>query len=156
MPSKKQKPRRINWTFVLIFLLAFIILVLYGHWVLKSNSPVQPSPPAKIVKSENLTGIYKGQLPCADCSGIEETLMIAGTDPESGTYVLEDLYKEKSTKPFTTQGKWQLNNKVITLNPTDNSDPGYLQLLDNGNLEMLDLNMQKIESPFNKVLTRQN
>jgi uncharacterized lipoprotein NlpE involved in copper resistance len=100
--------------------------------------------------------MYKGTLPCADCSGIEETLTLAGTDSTSGTYILEDIYQGKSTPPFRTQGTWTIYNNNIKLTPNDKSQLSYFKILDNGDLQMIDPDMKEIDSPFNQILIRQN
>lgn len=117
-----------------------------------STPPVErTSDPSAIVRPE-LNGIYKGSLPCADCEGITETLILA----ENGSYILEDIYRGKSAKPARTQGKWSLvNSNVLKLSPGDASQPNFFQVSDSGELQMLDSDMKKIDSPFNQILKKQ-
>lgn len=153
--SKKTKSRKVR-IFILVGILALMVLAFHGYRIIQPV-PVQ-APTETAVPKQSLNGIYKGELPCADCPGVDETLVLAGTSPESGTYVMEDLYKEKSTPPFKTGGNWEImNSNILKLSPDDkNSDSSYFQALDNGSLQMLDSNMQKIDSPFNQILTKQN
>lgn len=152
--SRLKKPG--NITSVIIALAIFIIV--FG--VLKVFSLPSSPPPTIPIKTEtpkkNLTGMYKGTLPCADCSGIEETLTLAGTDSTSGTYILEDVYQGKSIPSFRTQGTWTIYNSNIKLTPSDKSQLSYFKILDNGDLQMIDPDMKEINSPFNQTLIRQN
>lgn len=161
MPVKKEtlrssKNRRI---IILLIILLGLFIAFMGLKAYKRPSPPpsssfsEPSP----IESRNLTGVYKGTLPCADCPGIDETLIIAGTKPDTGTFILEDIYQEKSVAPFQSQGNWQLvSDNIIKITPTGkNSNPSYFEIQLNGDLLMLDSNMQKIDSPFSQTLTKQ-
>lgn len=59
-------------------------------------------------------GEYTGIEPCADCSGIETSLTLK----DDGTYILDQTYQGKETKPLTTEGKFNWNDEgdTITLN----------------------------------------
>lgn len=161
MPAKKEavkssKNRRI--VILIIILLGLFIAFLGLKAYKRPAPPMQPSfsSPSPI-EARNLTGFYKGTLPCADCPGIDETLLIAGTKPDSGTFILEDVYQEKAVEPFQSQGNWQLiNDNIIKIMPSSkNSNPSYFEIQLNGDLLMLDSNMQKIDSPFNQTLSKQ-
>lgn len=156
MPNTKPR-KKPDLPIIFIGILALIIISLYIFKAL-NPSPVKAPLPSPSSAAPILNGIYKGKLPCADCPGIEETLILAGTEAASGTYVLEDLYKEKSVKPFLTNGTWEkINSNILKIIPQDQkSPPSYFQIMDNNTLEMLDSNMQKIDSPFNQTLTKQN
>lgn len=159
MPSRKKtvyspKTRRLTLIVVTLALISLIIIGLSSFGsdpVTSSLSQISTPTPAG-----NITGYYQGQLPCADCPGIEETLTLAGTQPDSGSYILEDMYKEKSTTPQRTQGSWQLTDNILKLTPDNNSQPVYYQFSTTGDLIILDPDMQKIDSPFNQTLIRQN
>jgi uncharacterized lipoprotein NlpE involved in copper resistance len=105
------------------------------------------------------SGTYTGNLPCADCPGIKETLTLTATNSaqNSGSYVLEDLYEERDPNPAKTTGTWEIiNSNILKLTPdTASSQSQYFQVLSNGNLQMLGSNMQKIDSPFNSILSKQ-
>lgn len=155
-PSKSSKNRRI---IILLMIAVGLFIAFIGLKAYKRPGPPpapafsQPSP----IESRNLTGVYKGTLPCADCPGIDETLIIAGTKPDTGTFILEDIYQEKSVEPFQSQGSWELvSDNIIKIIPTGkNSSASYFEIQLNGDLLMLDSNMQKIDSPFNQTLTKQ-
>ncbi|WP_080892285.1 copper resistance protein NlpE [Photobacterium leiognathi subsp. mandapamensis] len=59
-------------------------------------------------------GEYTGIEPCADCSGIETSLTLK----DDGTFILDQTYQGKETKPLTTEGKFNWNDQgdTITLN----------------------------------------
>ncbi|HLC87552.1 MAG TPA: copper resistance protein NlpE [Patescibacteria group bacterium] len=164
MTSAKKSGKFKKYIFWLIILLVLAILLganLQVSQTIKELSeeampsisppPVNPSQASDSQKPE-LNGIYKGNLPCADCEGITETLILA----EDGSYIIEDIYRGKSVKPIRTQGKWSLVNKnVLKLAPADGTQPEYFQIPDSTTLQMLDSNMQKIDSPFDQTLKKQ-
>lgn len=135
--------------------LLFLVIVISFYYKNPKSLPVTTAPPPAptqaAVTKPVLSGIYKGDLPCADCPGITETLILA----EDGSYVLEDQYQERSEKPYKTLGKWEADENILKLMPSDNSQPSYFQILEGGNLQMLDSNKQKIDSPFNQILSKQ-
>lgn len=162
MPNKKSgkslslKDRRL--TILLLITIALFIAFL-GLKFLKSGEGMAaiPSPAPSINSQKNITGIYKGSLPCADCTSLEETIILAGTSPEYGTYIQDDLYIGKSQTPIKSQGTWKkINNTIIQLT-SDASTPdiSYFKLLDSGDLKMLDKNMQEFNTTFNQILTKQ-
>ena len=154
MPSTKAgKPKNfIVWLFILVVILVMAGVGFQVSRIQKGNPPSEsPSPTPAI--SQSIDGIYKGNLPCADCSGIAETLILA----KDGSYIMEDLYQGKSVKPFQSQGKWEKSGPgILKLAPADDGEISYFQIIENGNLQMLDSNMQKIDSPFNQTLTKEN
>ena len=161
MPSKKEVSKSSKNRRIIILLIIVIGLFVAFIGLKAYKRPAPPPAPAfsepSPIESKNLTGVYKGTLPCADCPGIDETLIIAGTKSDTGTFILEDVYQEKSVEPFQSQGNWQLvSDNIIKITPTGkNSAPSYFEIQLNGDLLMLDSNMQKIDSPFNQTLTKQ-
>lgn len=152
MPSSKKARSK---KFPIVTLVGIILLLFLGFLFYKvmSPSPAQaptetPMPMASVA---TINGLYKGNLPCADCPGITETLILA----KDGTYILEDVYQEKSTKPYQTSGKWEIiNTNILQLNPSDSSNSSYFQI-NNNSLQMLDSDMKKIDSPYNQTLEKQ-
>lgn len=154
--NSAQKNRR-------IIILSVIVLALFvafaGLKIHKKPTPIpsptmhEPSP----IESRNLTGIYKGLMPCADCTGIDETLILAGTKSDHGTFIMEDIYQGKNVEPFQSQGNWEMaKDNIIKIIPSGkNVQALYFEILLNGDLQMLDTNMQKIDSPYNQILTKQ-
>jgi hypothetical protein len=62
-----------------------------------------------------LSGTYEGTLPCADCPGLQ-TLITLNSD---GTFYMEETYLESDLGPSITNGKWVLNEDIITFNAGD-------------------------------------
>lgn len=158
MPKKSISPKK-SLQLPLIILVPVIVTSLILGLKAFISKPTIPTPihinSPKPIK--NITGIYKGELPCADCPGIEETLTLAGTEPEKGTYIMENVYKEKSTAPFRSQGTWEkISDSTIKLTDSKNPEPNYFQITTGSDLIMLNSKMQKIDSPFNQTLTHQN
>ncbi len=139
---------------LLIFISLFLIFLGVNFFGQTNKDAANPSP--AISYQKNITGIYKGNLPCADCTSLEETIILAGTTPDNGTYIQDDLYVGKSDQPFKSQGVWKrIKSNVLELTDSNpGSIPNYFQILENGDLQMLDSNMQKIDSPFNQTLNK--
>src|SRR5690606_18085289 len=51
-----------------------------------------------------LAGTWSGLLPCADCPGIDETLVLAA----DGSFVLTDTYRERAGTSNVVQGTWSI------------------------------------------------
>ncbi len=69
-------------------------------------------------------GTYQGVLPCADCAGIEYTLVLN----DDLTYQLTQVYQGKEqADPFVSQGKfhWENNGSVITLDGESDAPNQY-------------------------------
>jgi uncharacterized lipoprotein NlpE involved in copper resistance len=157
--KKIVKQKNTHWIITLTALLVIIIGISFLYLISRNRARDFLQSKTQLNFKLNLPGIYKGDLPCADCPGIKETLTLTATDSAqtSGSYLIEDLYLERDPKPFQTRGFWEVvNTHILKMIPqTDSPQPQYFQVLTNGNLEMLDSNMQKIDSPFNQILTKQ-
>lgn len=72
-------------------------------------------------------GIYKGQLPCADCEGINVELMLE----EDGTYYYQQTYLETrdGDQTFDEQGSftWNKAGQVVTLEGTTGGPDGAVR-----------------------------
>lgn len=109
---------------------------------------------------------YKGNLPCADCSGIQETLTLKQQNAyiDHGTYTLSLLYQERNNnQPFITTGNWKTIFKedqthktvIIALDENNPEKVQYFLQLNPTTLSPLDNHMQPIQSPFNMNLISQ-
>ncbi len=49
-------------------------------------------------------GSFSGTLPCADCPGIDERLVLEA----DGSFTLSDAYRERPGSAFETRGSWSL------------------------------------------------
>jgi copper homeostasis protein (lipoprotein) len=152
MSSKKKSVFNIKPKILITALsLALVVVIILKLQAKPAASPVQTA-------ETEITGIYAGDLPCADCPGITETLTLNPSEtPGHGRYILEDLYQERSPEPFKTTGSWKINKPgILELIPdSPESQPQYFQITKEGNLQMLDSNMQIINSPFNSILQKQ-
>ncbi|BBU94975.1 MULTISPECIES: copper resistance protein NlpE N-terminal domain-containing protein [Providencia] len=94
--------------------------------------------------------VYTGVLPCADCSGIEATLLVN----QDGSYVEQLVYlgtKDGDTA-FHDTGKWDIeNNKLRATNPKGESTY-FAQSADGQSVTLLDLDGNPIETQMNYTL----
>lgn len=76
-------------------------------------------------------GIYKGELPCADCEGIKTELTINSDK----TYTLHETYLGKDNTPLETKGtfKWDNEGQRIQL-----SEDRHLYFVGENTLTLLD------------------
>lgn len=153
MAQGKNRPRR---TILLVVILLIAVAILFGILFVKKHYQAR--------QTQQIATTYSGNLPCADCSGIYETLtLIPSTkNPSMGTYVLHDVYQGKDMKPFISTGTWQISKGIpqdrqallLTLNPNDPGMNTYFLIHDDESLEMLDNDKKKIDSPFDEILYR--
>ncbi|HSW96966.1 MAG TPA: copper resistance protein NlpE [Candidatus Saccharimonadales bacterium] len=144
--GKKQKPL----LFIEILIIALIIFCIMAFIKILHRTPQQ------------ITQTYTGVFPCADCSGLDTTLTLTMSTHEArqGTYTLEEVYKGKDLKPFTTSGTWNLskgsidnpNAIILALQTAKTKEMSYFQILNPETLEMLDQEKKEISSPFNLEL----
>ena len=112
-----------------------------------------------------LYGTFVGNLPCADCSGIEEQLTLFQDDAaaQSGTYVMSDTYLGKSVAPFVAKGTWQAirgsardpDARVFRLEPAGGGQPHYYLVAGIDSLKPLDAERREIDAPIDMTLRRQ-
>ncbi|MHC5201812.1 copper resistance protein NlpE [Myroides sp. LJL119] len=97
-------------------------------------------------------GTYKGVLPCADCPGIEVTIVL---NPD-GTFQREDVYQDKKDGTFKQVGTftWDKDGRIVTLKSKD--EVSQFQVRE-GSMVMLDTqgNIITGELADNYVLTKQ-
>ncbi|GGZ99183.1 hypothetical protein DC083_09215 [Ignatzschineria ureiclastica] len=77
--------------------------------------------------SLDYAGVYKGQYPCADCSGIDVELTL----DYNGNYDLKQTYLDVKGKneTFNESGRftWNKEGQVVTLEGTDGGPDGQLR-----------------------------
>lgn len=95
-----------------------------------------------------LGGWYGGTMPCADCEGIKSRLFI---DP-ARVYTLETTYMGKSDVIYQTSGIWHVDQDTAVLELIDDQLKYYV--IDDGTLELLDRNGNRIKSEHNYKITR--
>ena len=81
------------------------------------NSPASAAP---AFDGKAFAGTYAGILPCADCQGIDTTIVFV---PEGG-YTLSEIYQDGSDSSFVTKGTWtvQEDGKTLLLDPEDKEE----------------------------------
>jgi uncharacterized lipoprotein NlpE involved in copper resistance len=95
---------------------------------------VQPAETATDARA--LSGTYSGTLPCADCPGIDETLVLTA----DGGFVLTDTYRERPGSANVVQGSWSLEEggKRIRLDPGSKDATDKFYEVDGDGLRILD------------------
>lgn len=91
-----------------------LFTVLCSVLVFSCSKQAQTSSKSQEISENNnqtsYIGIYKGTLPCADCSGIVTTLEL--TDDH---YVLTSIYVDRSDEPFEQEGEYSVEGNIIIL-----------------------------------------
>lgn len=83
----------------------------------------------------NLSGLYLGFYPCADCQGIRTTLALNKND----TYVYISIYVGKSDREFVEKGKYTVaDNNTLVLTPRKGSTTTQKYLIEDDVLIKLD------------------
>lgn len=104
--------------------------------------------------------VYKGKIPCADCSGIEQQLVLRGDT--AGVFRLTEIYKdatEDGDEVIVTTGAWKYyskkkQKKILFLSEGTLKDSSRYQryLVDGAQLTQLDFNGEWIKSTNNYKL----
>ena len=114
---------------------------------------VQPDAGRNDVRA--LAGTWAGLLPCADCPGIDETLVLSA----DGSFVLTDTYRERPGTSNVVQGSWSVEGEGqrIRLDPGNKEDIDRFFAIDAdaGALVPLDTEGKPIDSPFDMRLVRE-
>lgn len=115
-----------------------------------AQSGVQPG--TADAESRALAGTYAGTLPCADCPGIDETLVL-GAD---GSFLLTDTYRERPGSTNIVQGSWSVEDGGrIRLDPGSKEQQDRLFALEGSDsLVMLDAEGNRIEGGPDRRLVR--
>jgi copper homeostasis protein (lipoprotein) len=95
--SNNKKPFKMK--IVNLLLTATIALTTTTYCSKKTTGKVTSTSESEQLHGD-MTGIYSGLLPCADCPGIETTLTI---NPDN-TYKIAQVYTEKDSVPFISSG----------------------------------------------------
>ncbi|MCG1037242.1 copper resistance protein NlpE [Polaribacter sargassicola] len=99
-------------------------------------------------KKIDVVGFYKGVLPCASCSGIDNELTLN----KDKTFKLQTVYLGKGEeKPFTKTGTYKVENNQLELL----TKSGFKYQINDDYLELLDIAGNKIESQLNYKLIKQ-
>lgn len=115
----------------------------------QAQSGVQPDA---ATGNRAFAGTYTGTLPCADCPGIDETLVLE----IDGNFVLTDTYRERPGSTNVVQGSWSVEGGArIRLDPGSKDQQDRLFAIDGGNaLVLLDPDGNRIEGGPDRRLVR--
>jgi copper homeostasis protein (lipoprotein) len=97
-------------------------------------------------------GTYAGMLPCADCPGIDTSIVFAA----DGGYVETMSYRERDTTN-TSRGHWTLDadGKRVKLHADEaNASDAWMEIVSPGEIRMLDADGNPIESDLDYSLRR--
>jgi copper homeostasis protein (lipoprotein) len=136
-----------------IILIVVVVLVLAaGYFAFTNNQKTaQPVATAPVDEYEGKDkDVYTGQIPCADCPGIEVKLAIK----ENGKYKMSSTYLERDVEPLVEKGTWT-NKKgdatnpdanVLVLTSTDNKVTYFLTTP--SGISQLEENLQPVTNPY--------
>lgn len=100
--------------------------------------------------SAQVDKVYTGVIPCADCSGIEMTLLV---NPD-GSYVEQLIYMgtNEGDRSFHDSGKWKSEGEKISATNSKNEQTYFAQAADGKSITLLDLEGNPIETQMNYTL----
>ena len=97
-----------------------------------------------------LPATFAGVMPCADCTGIAQTLTLRA----DGLYRLRRTYLDKPGGPFAELGRWTADERGKRLTLRSGSETLLFEVKDNETLRLLDRQGQPITSNANLDLRR--
>ncbi len=124
--------------------LFFSMMLLMALVSCQGNKPVSTNSPADTEHNASVSldwnGVYKGVLPCADCEGIETTLVLNSDK----TYQLTQLYQGKETTGETLSGtfEWDKSGNIVMLSDIIGASNRYF--VGENTLTYLDMDGNKI------------
>lgn len=92
----------------------------------------------------HLIGKYEGLMPCADCEGIQYSLLLQKDKNFQSKYI----YKGKDVPPVDNNGKWSLIGDSILFLQSTGDVPAYMKIYRNDSLVMLDESKQRMTGPL--------
>ncbi len=98
-------------------------------------------------------GTFTGTLPCADCPGMDVTLIL---QPD-GSYAITHVYQERPDGTWSIDGHWSVeaDNAIIRLDPNSKTEEDQLYAIESpDHIVMLDGDGQSIDSGMNYGLAR--
>lgn len=112
-------------------------------------APISINAPTSFV-GVALPATFVGVTPCADCTGIEQTLTLRA----DGLYRLRRVYQEKPAGTFAELGRWTLDAQRKRLTLLSASEMQLFEVRDDSTLRQLDRLGQPIKSAANLDLHR--
>ncbi|WP_295756215.1 YbaY family lipoprotein [Undibacterium sp.] len=114
--------------------------------VAKPVSVPVPTPKRELV----LPASFAGVLPCADCQGVAQTLSLRA----DGLYRLRRTYLGKDMASASELGRWSLDAGTRQVKLISPQSVTQMELLDDGNLRLLDQQGHSIKTSANLDLRR--
>ncbi|QJQ05312.1 hypothetical protein EJG51_005015 [Undibacterium piscinae] len=105
-----------------------------------------PTPKRELV----LPASFAGLLPCADCQGVAQTLSLRA----DGLYRLRRTYLGKDMAAVSELGRWRLDAGTRQVKLISPQSVTQMELLDDGNLRLLDQQGHSIKTSANLELRR--
>lgn len=116
------------------------------------NQAETQTPVAENQSATDVTGVYTGTLPCADCAGIKTVLTLK----DANDFELSSTYLKDEPKTFLEKGKanWDEATQTLTLSAGQTDEQKFL--LENGNFVLLNAEGKKNEGELaaHYVLTK--
>lgn len=116
-------------------------------------APADAMPANLPFDQKGFAGTFKGTLPCADCPGIDTTLVLNA----DGTYRLDTVYQGKP-RAFSADGTWttEAGDRTVRLDPNSKAEQDRLfAIASNGELKALDLQGQPLPDTHPHSLMRE-
>jgi copper homeostasis protein (lipoprotein) len=127
------------------------------------TAPAPPPTPAVRAQALPLVGRFVGTLPCADCSGIETELTLAGDWDGRALYPLKETYvgAPGGNRTVESDGTWISERgtafdpaaKVYQLDPGTGATRSFV-VVDERTIRLLDADLQPLPSSVPSTLTR--
>jgi uncharacterized lipoprotein NlpE involved in copper resistance len=129
-------------SYLLIFLAGFISC----NQADKNSANSSAVEVQNVEKPKSISGAYDGVTPCADCPGIETTVLFK---PD---YVFVETlkYKERNTS-FADTGRWSISHKIITVSFSKQGNERFFLIKNDSSVAILDANKKEINGAIGKL-----
>lgn len=146
-----------------LILLGLLILVIGGVlWYRTSGTTKTQTETQNTVTQPPQTQdvVYTGDLPCADCEGIDVVLTLR----QDGTFTQSSTYRGRDVAPLQETGTWMTikgdatdqNATVYELSFNGEGTVKQYYLVSGNELKQLDESKNLIDAPFNTSLIRKS
>lgn len=106
----------------------------------KKTPGITPVKSANIDSSNSFSGKFYGVTPCADCPGIETTVLF---NPDAA--FIESLSYQERNLSFSDTGRWNMSDKTITVSFSKGGNERFYLVKNDSTMAMLDANKKEIE-----------
>jgi uncharacterized lipoprotein NlpE involved in copper resistance len=106
----------------------------------KVSDHVENSSAQQESQLKNFSGKFSGVTPCADCPGIETTVVF-----KHDSVFTETLNYLERNVSFSDTGKWSVGDKIITVTFPGKSIERYFLIKSDSTLSMLDADQKEID-----------